>query len=733
MRGILMAGLVSLLGANAFASEAVTTVTPLYALPGVSDGALPFAGLTLLGTTLYGTTNSGGAYGRGTVFSVDPATGAEKIVYSFHAVPDGNGSQSPLLAYKSFLYGVSNSGGASGAGVVYRINPATGAETVLFQIPASFAGGSGTNLVTDGTYLYGTTFGAGTAGQYGVIFKVNIKTGAGSSLYSFTGGTDGASPQTGIVLLNGIIYGTTTSGGANGAGTLFAVTATTGAETTLHAFNYATGAGAFGGLMSANGVLYGALAGGSGTNGVIYSYAPATGTYTTVATLTGSQGASPEAQLTYNKGVLYGTTSTGGANSFGTVFSATIATGKVRVLANFTGGAGGSNSLSGLVLYGGSLYGTTSGSGVTGIYDGTVFAVKLSSGTLTTLHDFTGPYNLRGTGVPVAIGGVLYGTAPASSASPYGALYSLNAATGTATTLYSFTGGADGGGPGGNLVASGNVVYGHTVIGGANGAGTLFSYNTATQKLAALTSFPAGAGGAGAAMAFATGTIYGATPSGGSGSGTLFSFDVASSTLKTVYTFSGSADGASPIGGVTLIGKTLYGTAEFGGANGLGTVFAVNAATGAETTLHSFAGGTDGYLPAIPPVLLGTTLIGGTVYGGSTTCFGGAGCGALYGYDIKTKSYMVLHAFELFPDGGLPEALLYEKAGVVYGGTVVGGATGGTLFTYSPAAGFATIYTFQNTNDGASPAGFVASGTGLYGTTTSGGVNGLGTLFSLSD
>jgi hypothetical protein len=43
MRGILMAGLVSLLGANAFASEAVTTVTPLYALPGVSDGALPFA------------------------------------------------------------------------------------------------------------------------------------------------------------------------------------------------------------------------------------------------------------------------------------------------------------------------------------------------------------------------------------------------------------------------------------------------------------------------------------------------------------------------------------------------------------------------------------------------------------------------------------------------------------------------------------------------------------------
>jgi uncharacterized repeat protein (TIGR03803 family) len=117
------------------------------------------------------------------------------------------------------LYGTTGLGGASGQGVVFKLDP-TGTETVLY----SFAEGPDgalpwAGLIRDSTgNLYGTTVTGGTSG-YGVVFKVDT-TDTETVLYSFTGGTDGANPYAGVIRDSaGNLYGTTLYGGLTGCGT----------------------------------------------------------------------------------------------------------------------------------------------------------------------------------------------------------------------------------------------------------------------------------------------------------------------------------------------------------------------------------------------------------------------------------------------------------------------------------------------------------------------------------
>jgi uncharacterized repeat protein (TIGR03803 family) len=71
--------------------------------------------------------------------------------------------------------------------------------------------------------LHGTTFGGGTAGL-GVVFKVNAD-GQETVLHSFTGGTDGRNPYTGMILgPGGTLYGTAPFGGQTNAGVAFEIT-----------------------------------------------------------------------------------------------------------------------------------------------------------------------------------------------------------------------------------------------------------------------------------------------------------------------------------------------------------------------------------------------------------------------------------------------------------------------------------------------------------------------------
>jgi uncharacterized repeat protein (TIGR03803 family) len=129
--------------------------------------------------------------------------------------------------------------------------------------------------------------------------------------------------------------------------------------------------------------------------------------------------------------------------------------------------------------------------------------------------------------------------------------------------------------------------------------------------------------------------FYGATASGGTfNEGTAYKLDPATGDETVLYNFTGGADGATPFADLTYNRDMLYGTTQYGpgkscGGKGCGSVFAVDAKTGVETTLHSFTGGADGGVPATPLAYHMGIFYGTTTTGGGSGC-GGTGCGTVF-------------------------------------------------------------------------------------------------------
>jgi len=363
----------------------------------------------------------------------------------------------------------------------------------------------------------------------------------------------------------------------------------------------------------------------------------------------GADGGSPVGGLIRDtNGNLYGTTCCDGTYGVGTVFMLDNS-GRETVLYSFTGGADGNQPYASLIRDAeGNLYGTTYWGGTTtacngGTGCGVVFKLD-TSGNETVLHAFTGnggdganPYD----GLVQDAKGNLYGTTVSGGLSSAcsggcGVVFAVNTA-GKERVLHSFGGGTDGVAPYAGLVldAKGNL-YGTTQYGGNSGAGTVFMLDQ-TRKERVLYSFSGGTDGRlpllGYLVRDAYGNLYGTTQFGGTyGAGTVFKLDNAH-TETVLYSFSGGTDGAYPYAGLVRdAAGNLYGTTNQGGASGYGTVFKVDK-TGKETLLHTFTGtGGDGAYPYDDLVrsangnLYGTTFSGGA---NANVC-GEYGCGIVF-------------------------------------------------------------------------------------------------------
>jgi len=383
------------------------------------DGASPQAGLIDVKGTLYGTSNWGpncsleNEFGCGTVFSVKPTTGAETVLYPFCSQPrctDGQFPEGGVIDVNGTLYGTTEFGGAhctsgTGCGTIFSVNPASGAETVLYSfckldypnctdgaIPVAGL------IAVDGT-LYGTTAIGGANGS-GTLFAFNPKTGAETVLYSFCAQqncSDGSEPFAGLIDLKGTLYGTTQLGGADGDGTIFAFDMTTASETVLHSFSGGTdGAQPYtASLIDVQGTLYGTTLSGGGGDckgepggcGTVFSLDIATGTESVLYAFCRHSirhqcrdGDSPVASLINVKGILYGTTQFGGTYTNelpgnGVVFAVDPTTRTETVLDAFQSRKkNGANPCSDLIDVTGLLYGTTASGGAHA--DGTVFALR---------------------------------------------------------------------------------------------------------------------------------------------------------------------------------------------------------------------------------------------------------------------------------------------------------------------------------------------------------------------
>ncbi len=306
---------------------------------GSADGAYPAGGLLLSGGYLYGTTTSG-SLGKGTVFKVPTSCGSDSVLHSFGTIsPDGANPASGLTVGPSgYLYGTTHAGGLGNSfvtyGTVFAVDPASGAETYFYQFQAT--SGDGTNphagLISDQSgNLYGTTEKGGTYG-YGTVFKIDTS-GNESVLYSFgtNGSADGSDPYGELVRdSTGNLYGTTQTGGTYGLGTVFKID-TSGNETVLYNFSGGpftggTNDGAYpegGVVMDSAGNLYGTTWwGGDSGDGTVFEIS-SSGTKTTLHSFNGTDGALPQGALMLDSSnVLWGTTRYGGTDPSynGTVF-----------------------------------------------------------------------------------------------------------------------------------------------------------------------------------------------------------------------------------------------------------------------------------------------------------------------------------------------------------------------------------------------------------------------------
>jgi uncharacterized repeat protein (TIGR03803 family) len=375
-----------------------SSVATLYQLR-AEDGFGP-AGALLLGSDnlFYGTTQfsrGGVSAGGGTIFRVAPDGSGFTVLHEFAGSTSNNVNSNPVNAQGNaphgaliegsdgLLYGVARFGGPAGAGTIFKIGKDGSGFTVIHSFAAISSAAGATIVNADGAhprdglvesagFFYGTTNAGGANGQ-GTIFRLRFDGSEFSVLHVFTtptlpsGGTvsvneDGAAPRAGLTDGgDGLLYGTTTVGGASGQGVLYSITPDGSVRTTLHDFVAAEGTQPIGKLLlGADGRLYGTASAGGTTSsggesnlGTVYSIARDGTGFSKLDDFESATGTSPSGRLVQlNATEFVGTTNSGGRCGSGTVFRLSLAGTTVEgdTTCGQSSGGGGGGAVSWLSL-----------------------------------------------------------------------------------------------------------------------------------------------------------------------------------------------------------------------------------------------------------------------------------------------------------------------------------------------------------------------------------------------
>jgi uncharacterized repeat protein (TIGR03803 family) len=379
----------------------------------------------------------------------------------------------------------------------------------------------------------------------------------------------------------------------------------------------------------------------------------------------------------------------------------TASAGTLTTLYTFQGGTDGGNPTGPLIDENGALYGIAPY--LSESMPGNVYRIDLKSGAFAVVHTFQGGSDgMAPAGGLVDVSGTLYGTTAEGGGtgclingktSGCGTIFSINAKTGAENVVYALPENADGNlsEPGSPVYSSGTV-YAPTAYGGANGKGSVFSYNLATDSFTVLHSFGSGMDGvyANLELLYQGGLLYGTTTNGGGGTchggggcGTLFSINPTSGNESILTNFSKRSLGWAPNSNLVYNAGSLIGDAVSGGTRdcqyGCGVLFSVNTSTDVESALHYYDN------KSLNPG--GLTIVGANAY--ATSGGDDGSWGELVKINLKSGHQTVLYSFTGGSDGGHPTAPLIYRKGAFYGITNVGGGGGcgqgcGTVFKYVP-------------------------------------------------
>lgn len=624
-------------------------ITVLRQLNGSTDGQYPYGEL-IKGAdgNFYGMNSSGGANTYGTIFKISPS-GTYTVLKNFNLTADGGNPRGHLvLAPDGNFYGITYSGGANGAGTIFKLTPG-GTFTTIHSMNKTTEGGNSYGSLTVGLdgNLYGITYSGGTF-TYGTIFKCTT-TGTLTVLRHLNGTTDGSNSQGDLIqATDGNFYGMCYGGGANSNGTIFKITPT-GTFTVLKALASSKDGGyPYGNLFqNTDGNFYGMTrSGGTLSAGTIFKMTPA-GVYTVIHSFdnTTEGGTANGSLIRGTDGNLYGMTSTGGPNKWGTAFKVTTA-GVVTVLASFDGSVSGNVPMESLVKGKDSAY---------------------------------------------------YGTTSLGGAYNYGTIFKI--CGGITTVLHSFNRQTEGGIPKGSLIqATDGNFWGMTPEGGSKGFGTIFKMTPAGTYIVVheFNSPTEGSNAQGSLVQGTDGNLYGMTNSGGpNGTGTIFKMTL-TGTFTVLHSFVSASEGANPNGNlIQATDGNFYGMTSYSAR-----AFKI-APAGTFTVLHTFVTNTEGYNPQ------GSFVQGkdGNFY--ATTQDGGSYGGGTIFKMTSAGTVSVLKHFNQVPDGKNPKGNLVQASdGNFYGMTYYGGTNNiGTLFKITPVGTFTVLRHFTMATDGGNPYG----------------------------
>jgi uncharacterized repeat protein (TIGR03803 family) len=381
------------------------------------------------------------------------------VTYNFGSATNDpyNPSYSGIIAQgrDGNLYSTSGHGGSDASGALFQITPGGTLKNIY-----SFTGNNndaafpfgGVTLGSDGNF-YGASYEGGSVFA-GAVFMVTTG-GTEKTMYSFTGGSDGAAPYAPPVEGNdGNFYGTTTQEGTCGScGTIYKITPQ-GKFTLLHQFDNTHGSSAFAPLvLGTDGNFYGTAAYGTSANaGVIYRMTPS-GVFTMLYSFDNTHGETPIGGLTEGSdGNFYGTTMNGGSTGGGVVFKVTRG-GKLTVLHNMNGTSDGRSPIGGLVLASdGNFYGTNAFGGIvnSSCADGCGTLFKITpKGAYSVLYKFDSTTGAMASVTPFQhTSGVLYGDTKVGGTGNVnpcttgncGVFYSLNGNLPAFVSLLSYSG-----------------------------------------------------------------------------------------------------------------------------------------------------------------------------------------------------------------------------------------------------------------------------------------------------
>ncbi|WP_158267521.1 choice-of-anchor tandem repeat GloVer-containing protein [Adhaeribacter arboris] len=529
-----------------------------------------------------------------------------------------------------------------------------------------------------------------------------------------------------------ILLGLTAGDGPTGGGTAFSIN-TTGENFKVHRNFVKTGHSPHGDLIKgAEGNLYGMTPeGGISDNGIIFKMTTS-GVITVLHYLLPEDGVHPQGSLVVgNDGNFYGMTKNGGINNSGTIFKITP-TGKLTVLRHLEFATDGAYPRGSLTKgRDGNFYGMTYSGGI--YLQGTIFKIT-PAGTYTVLHNLE---NTSTGGYPEGNliegeDGTFYGmTSYGNSTGKLGTIIKITT-TGILTVLHDFSF-TDGYATHGSLTkGKDGYFYGMTSSGGYNNAGTVFKISSA-GVFTVIKNFDfraTGGGPYGNLTLENDGNFYGITFYGGFyGDGTIFKV-TPTGELMVIRHLRNNEDGANSFGSFYKNNDGyLYGMTSAGGTTfGKGTIFKVNLA-GAYTVLARLPDSTKDTYPQ-------ATLIqakDGFYYG--TTQFGGTYSSGTIFKLCTDGSYRTFFSFESKTTGGGPlSSVIQDKEGNFYGTTASGGQNGwGTIYKLSQSGRLTVLHHFNTENTGYNPRSLIQASDGnYYGMTNRGGVKGFGIIYKIT-